>query len=183
MPRDFFQSKSLDLQRLKDNNAKILLDESENSAMTRLAPLFRDCDDFEEVGFLGKGSCGEVFSCRDKQTGALVAQKRLYPIANAKDHRSFIREIIVPLQLNLPGIVKLLGFCYPEVFDEENCPRPRGGMVVTELMPNGSLSDVLDKWLSGKPPPGFGPTELSKCIFGVAATMAQVHMKGRSTGI
>jgi serine/threonine protein kinase len=51
-------------------------------------------------------------------------------------------------------------------------------MVVTELMPNGSLSDVLDKWLSGNPPPGFGPTELSKCIFGVAVTMAQVHTKG-----
>jgi hypothetical protein len=38
----------------------------------------------------------------------------LVPIKDARDQRSFIREIIVPLQLNLPGIVKLVGFCYPE---------------------------------------------------------------------
>jgi hypothetical protein len=35
-------------------------------------------------------------------------------IKDVRDQRSFIREIIVPLQLNLPGIVKLVGFCYPE---------------------------------------------------------------------
>jgi serine/threonine protein kinase len=94
-------------------------------------------------------------------------------LADPRDVKIFIREIIVPLQLQLPGIVPLIGFKPPDVGDSES----GGAFLVSELMPNGCLDDIIGQRQKGKVPDKFGPTEFSKCIFGVAATMARVHRR------
>jgi serine/threonine protein kinase len=105
--------------------------------------------------------------------------KRLYPMTNSKDYKGFVREIIVPLQLDIPGIVKMIGFCFPEV-DDPTDPESTvsGAIVVSEVMRNGCLMNVVDKFIKRDPTPGFTATEFCKCAFGVAATMAKVHEFG-----
>jgi serine/threonine protein kinase len=111
----------------------------------------------------------------DKETTALVAVKKIFEIANAKDQRSFIREIVVPLKLNLPGIVKLIGFRFPE--PDTATTRGSPALIITELMQNGTLDSMIKAKHENKPHPQFGATEFSKAIFGIASTMAQVHKR------
>jgi serine/threonine protein kinase len=130
--------------------------------------------DYKQGKFLGKGNCGEVFLATDKD-GREVAMKKLFPFLDPRDCKMFIREVVVPLRLNLPGVVKMIGFCLPERPPEDDARAAvSGAVIVTELMPNGSLTRIVDKEVI----PGWGPTELSKCIFGIAATMAKVHDSG-----
>jgi serine/threonine protein kinase len=90
-----------------------------------------------------------------------------------------MREVIVPLQLNLPGIVKLIGFKFPEIPDDDAMDdTSSGAIIVTELMKNGCLQDVIEKFIKKEPTPGFGPTQFSKCVFGIAVTMMKVHEFG-----
>jgi serine/threonine protein kinase len=51
--------------------------------------------------------------------------------------------------------------------------------VITEHYPNGTLESAVTLLRAGKPPVGFGPTELSKCIFGIAFVMTQFHSRYR----
>jgi serine/threonine protein kinase len=132
-----------------------------------LRKYFKSLADYKELRLLGRGACGEVFLCEEKSTGAHVAVKKINDIADEKDQRHFIREIIVPLKLDLPGIVKLVGFRFPE----PDVP----ALIITELMPNGALDTILKSKHEGRPTPNFGPTEQSKAVFGIAATMAEVH--------
>jgi serine/threonine protein kinase len=137
-----------------------------------------DPDDYQTIKILGKGSCGEAYLCRDK-SGKEVALKRLHPVTDAKDYKMFIREVIVPLQLNHPGIVRMIGFRFPEIPNPDRPEDPvSGAVIVTELMRKGCLMDVINKHHQKEPTPGFGPTEINKCIFGIAATMAKVHEFG-----
>jgi serine/threonine protein kinase len=142
-----------------------------------LGRYFKDPKDYEEIRKLGQGACGIVFLAKEKATGAFVAIKKITDMADPRDQRSFIREVIVPLRLNLPGIVKLIGFRWPEVVDPRDPSVTTPAVIITELMPNGTLDDAVKAAHCGHPKEGFGPTELSKAIFGVAATMAQVHAK------
>jgi serine/threonine protein kinase len=144
-----------------------------------LGKSFIDPADYTTVRLLGKGSCGEAFLAREKATNREVALKRLFPVTDAKDHRLFVREIVVPLQLDLPGIVRMIGFRFPEAPPEDDpMAVTDGAVIVTELMRNGCLMDAVDRFVKGDAPPGFGATEFSKCVFGIAATMAKVHEFG-----
>jgi serine/threonine protein kinase len=134
-----------------------------------------DPADYTIIKLLGKGSCGEAYLARHK-SGREVAYKKLFPVSDAKDHKLFVREVVVPLQLDLPGIVKMIGFRFPGAPPEDDeMAVPEEAVIVTELMSKGCLMDVVDKFVRKEPTPGFGPTEFSKCIFGIAATMAKVH--------
>jgi serine/threonine protein kinase len=137
-----------------------------------------DPADYQTIRFLGRGSCGEVYLCHDK-FGNEVALKRLNPLTDPKQYQMFIREVIIPLQLNLPGIVHMIGFCFPDA-PNPDCPKQSvsGAIIVTELMRNGCLMDVVNKYNQKQPTPGFGPTELNKSIFGIVATMAKIHQFG-----
>jgi serine/threonine protein kinase len=142
-----------------------------------LGQYFKNLSDYEEIRKLGQGACGVVFLAREKASGAMVALKKINEIGDPQDQRSFIREVIVPLRINLPGIVRLIGFRWPEIPDPTNLMTMTPAVIITELMPNGTLDEAIKAAHSGNPKEGFGPTELSKAIFGVAATMAQVHAK------
>jgi serine/threonine protein kinase len=132
-----------------------------------LRKYFKNLADYKEIRKLGRGASGEVFQYEENATGAQVAIKIISEIEEPKDQRSFIREIVVPLKLNLPGIVRLIGFRLPE----PEVP----ALIITELMSNGTLETALKAKHDGKAIANFGPTEESKAVFGIAATMAQVH--------
>jgi serine/threonine protein kinase len=142
-----------------------------------LGRYFRNLSDYTEIRKLGQGACGIVYLARENSTGAMVALKKINEIADPRDQRSFIREVVVPLRINLPGIVKLIGFRWPEILDPKNPASATPAVIITELMPHGTLDDAVKAAHEGRPIAGFGPTELSKAIFGIAATMAQVHAK------
>jgi serine/threonine protein kinase len=84
------------------------------------------------------------------------------------DSKSFIREVTIPMKLNIPGLVRMLGFSLPNANGARS-----PAMIITEYCANGSLADVLKK-----KNPEFGPTELSKAFFGIAAIMAEFHDYG-----
>jgi hypothetical protein len=75
--------------------------------------------------------------------------------------------VTVPLVVNLPKIVPVVGF-----FTDD-----QGAAAITEFYPNGALENEVNLWGDGNPPAGFGATELSKCIFGIAFVMAQFHSR------
>jgi serine/threonine protein kinase len=128
----------------------------------------KEMNDYTQLKVLGKGAAGTVWLCRDSASNRDVAMKVLREFA-ASDSKSFLREIQIPLRLNLPGIVPLVGFGLPST---ESGP-DRGAMIITEYMPNGTLQDVIDQRQSD--PGALTPTGISKAIFGIAATMAAMH--------
>lgn len=136
--------------------------------MIGLSAFYKDLSECQQGKEIGHGTCGIVYHGVDKASRAPIAIKKIQDLAKPDDQRSLIREIIVPLRLNLPGIVKLIGFRLPD-----NVGDP--AIIITEFMPNGTLEAVLKDRLNGLPTPHFGPTEFSKAVFGIAATMAQVH--------
>ena len=159
-----------------------------------------ELEDYELKEPIGKGGFGVVFRAIEKKTGKEVALKVLLQtetIKTAKDQASILREISVPCILNLPGIVKMLGFRFPltkEVKDEILKKKPEtlktsitekgkkidvdlsGSIIITELMKNGSLDSLISDYLKkGGKDSIINPTIRSKIIFGVAATMKRVH--------
>lgn len=146
---------------------------------------------------IGAGSFGTVFSCYDKVNDREVALKIIDTsfMNETKNLTNFMREILVPIRLNIPGIVRTYGFKFPDTFFNESDQNQRymnvivpgvrrqakkvdlaGPMISTEIMPNGSLDILLPKYLKNN---GKGsklnPTNRTKIMFGVAATMKKIH--------
>lgn len=158
-----------------------------------------DLEDFELGKKIGKGSFGTVLHSKNKKTGDIVAIKVMNQadvLSKKKDQVNILREITVPLILNLPGIVKLKGFRFPLTDEEKtkdkllilkSTPDNKldvpldltGAIIVTELMPNGSLDTINDNYLKtkGESHEKMNPTIRSKIIFGIAATMKHVHQQ------
>ena len=120
---------------------------------------------------IGEGITGDVYKEIDKRTGQEVAIKEF-----AEFHCFyFIREVTMHIELQNLRVVRLLGFFPPKVKDDTCLGR---AFIITELMPNGTLSDMLRRRFDGDPHPEFGPTEWSKAIFGIVFTMMQLHERG-----
>jgi serine/threonine protein kinase len=132
--------------------------------MIRLARYVKNSADYVRQRFLGKGTTGEVWLCTERKSGREFAVKFLNEMAPS-DEKQFIRELIVPLRLSLPGAVQTLGFGLPS-------NTGAGAMIVTEYFPNGTLQEAID---DPEKISGFGPTDISKAIFGIAATMSEMH--------
>lgn len=150
---------------------------------------------------IGKGGFGIVFRATDNTTKKDVALKviaQAETLKSKKEQEGLLREVTVPRKLNLPGIVKLVGFRFPltkEVKDKITEKDPKalklpimdkgkkaeadlsGALIITELMKNGSLDSIVSEYLKsdGKKKDKINPTIRSKIIFGVAATMNKVH--------
>ena len=135
-----------------------------------LGDKLRDPDDFEDLGELGHGGLGRVVRCLDKQTGELVAVKKLIKQAKVDQTRNdvlLVREILIPASLRLPSVVRVCGWV--PAHDEW------AGWIVQEYVPNGSMDRSVKAWRDKEPPAGFGATQISKALFAVAATMARMH--------
>jgi hypothetical protein len=129
--------------------------------------------DYEEIRLIGRGATAEVFLCAHEGSGVHTALKKIHNLEEPSNQLGFIREIAMPLKLDLPGIVQFVGFRFPEPKTKDSPGAP--GLIMTELMPNGALDDVLKSKHTGRPTPGFGPTEQSKAVLGIASTMAKIH--------
>ena len=158
-----------------------------------------ELEDYEIKNQIGKGGFGVVFRAIEKKTGKETALKVILQTANLKKQKeqaNILREISVPRLLNLPGIVKLIGFRFPltkEQIEEKKAKKVNltmtvtdkgrktevdlaGAIIVTELMKNGSLDTIVSDYLKTKKcNEKINPTIRSKVIFGVAATMKRVH--------
>lgn len=158
-----------------------------------------ELESYELKEIIGQGSFGIVFKAIEKATGQIVALKVIQKSKNLDDKKeqtNILREITVPRILNLPGIVKLLGFRFP-LTDEGMTPDKllsinakdkynhtkyvdlTGAIIVTELMKNGSLDSYVKDYLDSKGTKNevLNPTVRTKILFGIAATMKQVHKR------
>jgi serine/threonine protein kinase len=88
-------------------------------------------------------------------------------------YRLFRRSIALQSQLNLPGVVKIIGIL--RIVPEDKKAR---FFTVTECMPHGSFEELISERLMSNNPPTFCPTAFSKIIFGVAVTMSEIHSRG-----
>jgi serine/threonine protein kinase len=136
-----------------------------------IAGLVKDRSEYKEIRVLGKGACGVVYLAEDIAAHKRVAMKKLFTFAAVQDQRAFLREIQIPLEISSPAILPVEGFCLAEN-DADTNP----ALIITPFMPNGNLQDILKPKSEGTPPrPGFGPTEKSKVVFGVAYAMSLLH--------
>jgi serine/threonine protein kinase len=129
-------------------------------------------DDYEEIVLLGEGVCAKcilVCQCSSGEQFALLRPKidficHYFP----RNERDRARRTTLPLIVNLPHLVPTVGFCV------------NGGQfgLLTSFFRNGTLAAAVYEMQKGEPRAGFGPTQLSKCIFGIARTMARFHSRG-----
>lgn len=155
--------------------------------------------DYEIVKILGVGSFGVVFLAKDKKNGgkevALKVVETILSDNERKDQQNILNEVYVPSYLNLPGIVRLVGFRFPltnEQKADKSLVLPKmkytdirgapsatdfsGSIMVTELMPNGSLEKITKQYIKANGKSTIlNPTIRTKILFGIAATMKRVH--------
>jgi serine/threonine protein kinase len=116
---------------------------------------------------LGSGTYGRVVEAIDLKTGKKVAVKFLEgAIETPTEEKSFIRELEILASNSHPATLQLLGFG----LQADGSP-----MVVTDLMPNGTLDNVLKAERRGAPRPEWDATRKSICVFGICAGMAHLH--------
>lgn len=72
-----------------------------------------ELENYNIKGFLGKGGFAAVFSGTDKKTGEDIAIKIFPSLSCDKDRIDFSRNILTSSYLNIPGVVKLIGYRLP----------------------------------------------------------------------
>jgi serine/threonine protein kinase len=136
-----------------------------------LPPRVLDLNDCVYLSEIGHGANRNIHSALDKSTGQVVAISQWHLFSD--DSRQFVRSIATQWQLNLPGVVKIIGVSRAS---EEGEKVPF--LVATEFMPHGNLVKLISERLKSNSPSTFRPTTFSKIIFGVAATMREIHSRG-----
>jgi serine/threonine protein kinase len=120
-------------------------------------------DDYRITRTIGRGSVWSTDCGCEIATGNAVAIRHFENTEVGV--KWFARYVAIPAQLNLPGIVRVIGYNYKD------------RVIVEEFMPHEGLDSLIKLRLTGRLPKDCGPTQFSKIIFGVAATMAQVHAR------
>lgn len=126
-------------------------------------------DDYEQGAQIGKGSHGEVYLATNKHTGKQVAIKHLIaPFSSKEDEDQFYNSIEV-YNLNIPGMVKIIGICKKE----------ERFSIVMDYLNNGNAKELTEKYLksNGSDHEKMNPTIRSKIIYGVATILKQLHEK------
>jgi serine/threonine protein kinase len=171
-------SQAQDFAALQSSHASLLsLVHTLESRLPPIAPPFdpraflrtfiRELSDYEEIRRIGRGSCRDFFLARELSSGKEVVLGQLF--RDERYYREyFVERATLPLILNLPWIVPTLGF----IADAER------SVIVNEYFANRTLADVLKAMHAGKTPAGFGPTQLTKCVFGIAFVMSAIHSRG-----
>lgn len=115
---------------------------------------------------IGKGSFGQVFLGIDRNDGKQYAIKFIMtPIDDQNKLKSLLRELQIMGTLKHPSTLRLICFQLPQ-------GTQTGPTIVTNLMSNGTLEEVMKK---KHIPPEWSPTKCTLCLFGIASTMAYLH--------
>jgi serine/threonine protein kinase len=127
--------------------------------------------EFDTTKPLGFGACGTVYKATRKSTGEVVAIKFLKDTILPDQQKNFMRELGILAQNAHPTALRLLGYTLSAVPDRPE----QGPTIITPLMPNGTINDMLKLERAKRQPPQWNATTKSKCIFGTAVGMAYVH--------
>lgn len=122
--------------------------------------------DYTVKRILGKGANGIVYLVSDVHTGKEYAMKELlHQLISSEEQKSFFREIELMIHANHPAVLKLIGFSMTNL-ENKNSP-----ILILELMPNGSLQDVIEKKKR------FTLTQKYIALYGIAEAMKYLHSK------
>lgn len=128
-----------------------------------------DLNDFKMLEEIGRGKYGIVYKCirkpgKKNKTEKLCACKFFQNVVKPD---KFIKEVQCQARLHHECILSLEGFCFP-FFNKGDYA------VITELMTNGSLRQVVENVSKSMAPPDWDFIRY-KNIFGIAAGMAFMH--------
>jgi serine/threonine protein kinase len=138
-----------------------------------LARFAVDLSHYTQKSVLGDGSFGRVVEAVDSRTGRSVAIKTIKrPILpEVSEQRAFIRELEILAANDHPCTLRLLGF-------NLSLNPALGPTLVTEVMTNGTLGDLIKKERSRLAPKTWNSTAKAKCIFGMVVGMTYCHSQG-----
>lgn len=128
-------------------------------------------EDYVQGEEIGKGGFGRVYQGK-MTTGSkqVVAIKQLERVKDFSQE-AFIREIIIPASFKHTAILNVLGFV------EQTAER--GPAILTPYMTNGSLQDIIERRIAGRPPPfGWKVDHLSVAFYAIADALAFLHENG-----
>lgn len=134
-----------------------------------------DLSNFTLLNNIGEGHFAEVYRIQDNKTGKIYAAKLLYRRVspNSEGEDLYLkRELNTMVKIKHPNIVQFIGFS-PTNFHKENKP-----IIISELMTNGRLTDVINKEKNSQAPQGWNATKKLINMYGIAAAMAFLHSHG-----
>lgn len=114
----------------------------------------------------------ELFIKLEKKEEVRFMQQKsiLDEVVNPKDTiRNLVREVNIICKLNYPSIIKFIGF---SLNDFEGNSKP---VLITEYMPNGSLSDLIEQERRSICNPKYNFTRKLIIIFGISSAMSYLH--------
>lgn len=133
--------------------------------------------DFEFIRFIGRGTYSAISLEKNKKTGELVAIKTFTLVNEDERYESdFMKEISILGTFHHPCIIKFHGFLSDEVNGNLQLS------YVLDYMENGCLDDILMNIDAGIEFSGFGPTERSIIILGIACALRYMHYHAVKNG-
>ena len=121
---------------------------------------------------IGEGSFGIVYKVLEKETGNIYACKISKNEMSKKQDSQMInltREISILSQLNHPSIMKFIGYS-PINFRKVSKP-----VIITELLSNGSLEEVIELERKSCALSGWDDTKKLINIYGIASGVMYLH--------
>jgi serine/threonine-protein kinase len=138
-----------------------------------IAQLAASVSDYEFDGTkpLGAGAFGTVYKATHKTTKEVVAIKFLKDSILPDQQKAFMRELSILASNEHPSTLRLIGFTFTPVPGRVE----QGPIIITPIMPHGTLNDMLKLERQKTTPVEWTATTKSKCIFGTARAMAYIH--------
>jgi tRNA A-37 threonylcarbamoyl transferase component Bud32 len=119
---------------------------------------------------LGNGASGAVYLVKNRANQRFAMKCVKVNPTNLEQQQHFLREIEIMAHVTHPALLRLIGFTLPQ-------PRDGVASIVTEYMPRGSLSDLIQLERNGEAPADWTPTRKVIVVLGIAGAMYHLHSK------
>ncbi|KAL7245680.1 hypothetical protein ACSBR2_000915 [Camellia fascicularis] len=117
--------------------------------------------DFDATYCIGKGGYGAVYKAKLPSTN-IVAVKKLYPLSEKADRKSFLNEVRALTEIRYRNIVKLFGFC----------SHAQHSFLVYEYLERGSLAAIFNREEEAKE---LDWPKRVNIIKGIASALSYMH--------
>ncbi|GMP46020.1 hypothetical protein CsSME_00014336 [Camellia sinensis var. sinensis] len=117
--------------------------------------------DFDATYCIGKGGYGAVYKAKLPSTN-IVAVKKLYPLSEKADRKSFLNEVRALIEIRHRNIVKLFGFC----------SHAQHSFLVYEYLERGSLAAIFNREEEAKE---LDWPKRVNIIKGIASALSYMH--------